>query len=161
MNKLDIKTAKEVITCMPEGKTAFSYYKDRYAPFILSQAIEIECRVTNLKHSVYSRLLNKSMVKTIIAQSGNRILHHEQLAMVWAEPSIPFLLTLDTWGHNDRGWDQVSRSGHNIVLQLNFSNQHDELSRKLVKPDDDHRFQYYGHPVMRKGERDLFRETLA
>ncbi len=40
---MDINTAKEVIACLPEGKTFLNYYKDRYAVFILSQVIENGC----------------------------------------------------------------------------------------------------------------------
>ncbi len=158
---MDLKTAKEVIACLPEGKTAFSYYKDRYAAFILSQVMGKACAISDLKQSAYSGLLNKPLIKAIVANSGNGVLHQEQLDMLWSNTAEPFLLTLDTWGHKDRGWDQVSRSGYNIVLQLNFSNKHDALFRKLLKPDESHSFKYFGHPVMRKGKRELFRETLA
>ncbi len=162
---MDIKIAKEVIECLPQDKTAFNYYKDRYAAFILSQVLlqarDKSCRVSDLKQSNYSGLLNKPMIKEIVARSGNGILRQEELDLLWPESSEPFILTLDTWGHGQRSWDQVSRSGHNLVLQLNFSNKHDSLFRKLVNPDDEHCFRYYDHPVMRQGERDLFRETLA
>ena len=163
---MDIKIAKEVIECLPQGKTAFHYYKDRYAAFILSEVIKKSCRVSDLKKSDYSGLLNKPVIKEIVARSGDGILRQDQLDLLWAESSEPFLLSLDTWGHGQRNWDQVSRSGHNLVLQLNFSNKHDTLFRKLVNPDHDnddrdHGFRYFDHPVMKKGKRDLFRETLA
>ena len=158
---MDINTAKEVIACLPEGKTQFSYYKDRYAAFILSQVIDKECAISALKQSTYSGLLNKLMIKEIIAKSGGGILQQDQLDMAWSKSAEPFLLTLDTWGHKDRSWDQVSRTEYNIVLQLNFSNKHDLLFRKQLKPEKNHSFNYFGHPVMRKGERNLFRETLA
>lgn len=158
---MDINTAKEVIACLPEGKTPFSYYKDRYAVFILSQVIGEACVISDLKQSAYSGLLNKPMIKEIVAKSGDGRLHHDQLEMLCLHAAEPFLLTLDTWGHGDRGWDQVSRSGYNIVLQLNFTNKHDALFRKLLKPDENHSFKCFDHPVMKKGERNLFRETLA
>ncbi len=158
---MDIKTAKEVIACLPEGKTPFSYYKNRYAEFILSQVIGNECSISALKQSAFSRLLNKSVIKAIVANSGDGKLQHDQLEMTWYKTAEPFLLTLDTWGHGDRGWDQVSRNGYNIVLQLNFSNKHDAVFRKQLKPENDHGLKYWGHPVMKKGRRDLFRETLA
>ncbi len=158
---MDINTAKEVIACLPIGKTPFSYYKDRYAEYILSQVIEKECAIAGLKQSAYSGLLNKSVIKEIVAKSGNGKLHHDQLDVAWQKNAEPFLLTLDIWGHGDRSWDQVSRGGHNLVLQLNFSNKHDALFRKQLNPNNQHSFKYWDHPVMKKGERDLFRETLA
>lgn len=158
---MDINTAKEVIACLPEGKTLFNYYKDRYAAFILSQVIGKSCAISDLKKSAYSGLLNKPKIKKIVAVSGDGILHHDQLDIFALETVEPFLLTLDTWGHGDRGWDQVSRHGYNLVLQLNFSNKHDVLFKKLLKPDEYHGFKYFDHPVMRKGDREFFRETLA
>ncbi len=158
---MDIKTAEEVIACLPEGKTSFDYYKDQYAVFILSQVIGQGCAISDLKQSAYSGLLKKPMIKEIVATSGDGILQHDQLNMLWLKTAEPFLLTLDIWGGGDRGWDQVSRKGCNIVLQLNFSNKHDAIFKKLVRPDENHRFKYFDHPVMRKGKRDFFRETLA
>ncbi len=158
---MDINTAKEVIACLPQGKTSFTYYKDRYAAYILSQVIGEVCDISGLKQSAYSGLLNKPIIKEVMAKSGAGRLHHQQLEMLYSQVAEPFLLTLDTWGHNDREWDQVSRTGYNIVLQLNFSNKHDALFRKLLKPDENHSFKCFDHPVMKKGERDLFRETLA
>jgi len=158
---MDINTAKEVIACLPQGKTPFSYYKDRYAAFILSQVIGEYCMISELKQSAYSGLLNKPVIKEIVAKSGDGRLHHDQLEMLCLQAAEPFLLTLDHWGHGDREWDQVSRKGHNLVLQLNFSNKHDALFKKLVNPDENHSFKSFGHPVMKKGERSLFRETLA
>ena len=157
---MDINTAKEVIACLPEGKTPFSYYKDRYAAFILSQVIGTECAISDLKNSAFSGLLNKPAIKEIVSKSGNGKLQLNQLETVWGKAE-PFLLTLDTWGHGDRCWDQVSRNGYNLVLQLNFSNKHDAVFRKQLKPDNHHSFKYWDHPVMSKGKRDLFRETLA
>ncbi|MCK5829974.1 MAG: hypothetical protein KAH20_06685 [Methylococcales bacterium] len=158
---MDINTAKEVIACLPEGKTVFNYYKDRYAAFILSQVIGEECAIADLKQSAFSGLLNKSVIKDIVSKSGNGKLQHEQLEMAWGKTTEPFLLTLDTWGHKDRDWDQVSRNGYNLVLQLNFSNKHDAMFRKQLKPETHHSFKYWDHPVMKQGERALFRETLA
>lgn len=158
---MEINTAKEVIACLPEGKTLFNYYKDAYAVFILSQVIGEGCAISELKQSVYSGLLNKPKIKNIVAKSGDGILHSDQLELLCLDAGEAFLLTLDTWGHGDRSWDQVSRHGHNLVLQLNFSNKHDFLFKKLLKPDEYHGFKYFDHPVMRKREQDFFRETLA
>jgi hypothetical protein len=47
------------------------------------------------------------------------------------------------------------------VLQLNFSNKHDEQFKKLAKPQQFHDFNCWGHPVMKRSKREFFRETLA
>jgi|CXWL01.1.fsa_nt_gi hypothetical protein len=158
---MELKIAKEVIECLPDGKTVFNYYKDRYAVFILSQVIQKQCAISDLKRSAYSGLLNKPLIKEIVAKSGDGKLYSNQLEMAWGASIEPFLLTLDIWGHHDRSWDQVSRPGYSLVLQLNFSNKHDVYFKKMTNPTSCHSFNYYGHPVMRREKRDLFRETLA
>lgn len=158
---MHINTAQEVISCLPQGKTPFVYFKDRYAAFILAQVIDKQCPVSWIKQSKFSGLIDKPMIKKVIAQSGNGMLLAEQLEMLWSDNAETFLLSLDIWGHGDRHWDQVSRPGHNIVLQLNFYNKHDRIFRRLLKPDIHHGFAYCDHPVMQKGNRNYFRETLA
>jgi hypothetical protein len=94
---MEMKTIKEVLDCLPTGKTAFNYYKDRYAVFLLSQVIGRQCAIADLKKSVYSGLLHKPLVKDVMAQSGDGILYKEQLEMAWSMATEPFLLTLDSW----------------------------------------------------------------
>ncbi len=158
---MDINIAKEVIECLPKGKTNFSYYKDRYAAFILTQVINERCHVSELRKTNYAGLLNKAVIKDLLCNSGDGIIRRSDLELLWLESSENFLLSLDTWGHGDRSWDQISRAGSNLVLQLNFSNKHEQIFRQLVKPDEEHGFSFFDHPVMKKGQRDIFRETLA
>jgi len=69
---------------------------------------------------------------------------------------------LDTWNGTELRWDQTTRKGVNLVLQLNFSNQHDDMFRRYMKPDRFyHAFRSEGHPVMQPNTRAVFRETLA
>lgn len=158
---MDIEIAKEIIDCLPKDRTKFSYCKDQYAAFILSQAIGDECRVTDIKKTNYAGLLNKPLIKRFVSQLGDGVIRQTDFDYMWSEHAEDFLLSLDTWGRGKRRWDQVSRAGHNLVLQLNFSNQHDQLFQQLVKPEEDHHFSYHKHPVMKSGKRDFFRETLA
>jgi hypothetical protein len=158
---MDIKTAQEVLACLPVGKTPFYYCKDRYAVFLLSQVIGRQCAIADLKKSAYSALLHKPLVKEILAQSGDGQLRQEHLALAWGNRIEPFLLTLDIWGDKDRSWDQVSRNGYSLVLQLNFSNKHDAVFKRLAEPSEFHQFNCSMHPVLKRQHRDFFRETLA
>ena len=69
-----------------------------------------------------------------------------------------YRLTLGHWGGDGRywrqRWRQTSRPGANLVVQLNFSNQHNQAYERLLRPADVHPFQGYGHPVA-EGERTL------
>ena len=158
---MDKTSAQEIMACLPVGKTAFNYYKDYYAVFILTQVVGKQCPIARLKQSVYAPLLNKPVIKNILAQCGDGWLRREQLQLTGSEKAEPFLLTLALWGNGKTGWTQVSRPGYSLVLQLNFSNKHDRVFRQLVNPSGNHYFSHYGHPVLQPGQREFFRETLA
>jgi hypothetical protein len=158
---MDIKTAEEVLACLPDGKTPFYYCKDRYAVFLLSQVIGRQCAIADLKKSSYAGLLHKPLVKDVLAQSGDGQLRQEHLGLAWGSRTEAFLLTLGIWGDKDRSWDQVSRNGYSLVLQLNFSNKHDAVFKRLAEPGEHHQFNCSLHPVLKRQQRGFFRETLA
>ncbi len=151
----------EVLACLPEERRLFHYFKGQYAFTLLSYAVQIQTSVGALKRSPFQRLLNQSGIKALLAQVGNGNLSPDLFSYPWSESSEPFVLTLDRWSGTDRWSDQVSRSGGNLVLQLNFSEKHNRAYRKLVKPNDNFIFNYQGHPVMSARRSDKFRDTLA
>lgn len=158
---MKMETAHEVMACLPQGKTAFDYFKDKYAVFLLSQAVGKQCAIADLKRSAFAGLLSKPLIKDVVAQSGDGILRQAQLELAWGTMNEPFLLTLDIWGNGNFRYNQISRPGYSLVLQLNFSNKHDEQFKKLAKPDQCHDFNCWRHPVMKRSKRAFFRETLA
>lgn len=154
------ETLNEIIACLPQGKTRFDYFKDRYALMLLSPVVSGGKKVAELKQTPYARLLEKPLIKQLLAASGSGILDHYLFDMVWNDPTYTFLLTLTTWEGKYR-WQQTSRSGYNLVLQMNFTNQHEQQYRRLAKPSSEETFKCDGHPIMKRGERPFFRETLA
>jgi len=158
---MDRKLALEIINCLPKDRSLYSYYKDYYAVQLLAYFACEGTKVSAIKQSPYAKLLNKTVVKNILAGcGGNRLLpwHFEQ---PWCDGHEYFALTLGLWNGNEPGWSQTSRRGWNLVLQLNFSNRHNSRYRKLVKPLDKQVLNAYGHPVFRRDEAEYFRETLA
>lgn len=152
--------AKEIIHCLPQDRTLFYYFKDRYAPLLLSKAFKNNTAVAEIKKSRFSSLLNKPVMKEVLAKLGTSVLSNEDLRYSWDSSGKQFLLTLDTWGADKCDYYyQTSRRGHNLVLQLNFSNQHDKPFRRLVNRD--YWYSSYSHPRLNKGDREYFRETLA
>jgi hypothetical protein len=152
--------AEEIIHCLPQDKTLFYYFKDRYAPLLLSKAFTDNTSVSDIKKSRFSPLLNKQVVKQVLANMGGAVLSCKDLLYSWNPNGKQFLLALDTWGADKCDYYyQTSRRGHNLVLQLNFSNQHDKPFKKLVNRD--YWFSSYYHPRLNKGDRAYFRETLA
>jgi hypothetical protein len=158
MNK---NLAQEVIACLPRGKTRFDYFKDRYALLLLSYVVGKAANIGSLRRSRYGRLLGKPAVKRLLATSGNGLIYPEQINGVWEEPSLNFLLTLSTWKGRDQPWNQTSRPGDNLVLQLNFTSQHRRDYERLVKPHNFSQYTHWDHPIMRQKERAFYRDTLA
>lgn len=154
----------EIIACLPEGKTFFHYFKDRYALMLLAQAVAEGKSVAQLKQTPYARLLQKPIIQQHLASLGKGEVKREGLEAIWESDPFIFLLGLTTWGseHKDH-WYQTSRAGYNLVLQLNFSNQHDSQYQRLVSPQHNNVFNPYRlHPIAKEQPKGaMFRNTLA
>ncbi len=161
---MDIANAQEIIACLPAERTRFNYFKDRYALQLLGYASGDGARIDQLRAGPYARLLNKPLVRQLLAECGDGRVSAESTRYVWQEPHLPFLLTLGLWG-NARGYRfrQTSRPGFNLVLRLNFSRDHDRTFKRLFTPyyGDDSLNWASGHPTLKPGERAYYRETLA
>ena len=57
--------AREIIACLPKGRTGFRYYRDRYAPLLLAAAIPERADVSALKRSPFATLLQKAPVREV------------------------------------------------------------------------------------------------
>lgn len=80
--------------------------------------------------------------------------------MVWPEHCEQFLLTLGSWGGENWRWQQITRPGHNLVLQVNLHDGYRRWFADTIPSDDQWRFGSVGHPVMEHGEREFYRTTL-
>lgn len=156
--KLD--EVREVIACLPEERTLFSYFRNRYAFLLLARALRETPGLSSLRRSPFSQLLEKPAVKEALA-----VVDARQLDASWAENCWPtegvldFVLTVSHWGcPKDRWYSQTSRRGYNLVLQLNLHAGAAARFAELVSDPEDYNF--YGHPVLRRRE-GVFRLTLA
>lgn len=151
----------EVIACLPKERTLFHYFKDRYALMLLSDAARGGATMTSIKRSRLAGLLDKPVVRRVVQGFGDGRLDVGALECAYADDARHFVLTLDSWDGCD-GWGQTSRRGYNLVLQLNFSMEHDHQYRELLKPVHEAALNNWNHPVQhdRKKAR-RFRETLA
>ena len=153
---------QEIIDCLPKERTLFRYFKDAYAPMLLQQWIRKGKTIADVKQSPLSGLLQKQIVKNLLAELGRAHIKSADLELAWETEVQNYLLTVGSWGQKKPdNYYQTSRSGYNLVLQLNFSNQHDLIYRQLVKPEKDQNFNYWAHPVLKRGRRSYYRETLA
>jgi len=155
----------EVIDCLPKGRTKYYYYKDRYALMLLSYQIGKGKTVAELKKSNLKNLLQKAQVKKLLAGLSNGFVEYVNLQDGWLVDGLneiqPFVLTVGRWGGEAPRWQQTTRHGYNLVVQLNFSNAHDAQYRRLVKPEYGALLNYFGHPVLRPEGEEALRETLA
>lgn len=150
-----LEEAKEIIACLPAGKTRFYYFKDRYALLLLGLFVESPKAKRDVKASGLGRLLEKPTVRAAIRRATPPLLSAEVFEGYWPGDYECYLLTLGTWGSKNRHRDQVSRPGYNLVLQLNFSSRHDEPYTRLLQPDERHPYEYSLHPVNGKQLRTL------
>jgi hypothetical protein len=157
---MECRDLEEIIACLPQERSHFRYFKDYYALQLLGWIAGEGISLEGLRCGPFAPLLQKPLVRPLLAACGDGRLNRQQVSGHWVEPSLPFLLTLGRW--QGGGWRQTSRPGWNLVLRLNFPQSHDRHFRKQFVP-------YYGyedlnlsaHPVLEKGERSYFRQTLA
>ncbi len=157
---MDRHFAEEIIACLPSERTLYYYYKDRYSIALLhhlSSSYQKGLSVAALKASDYAPLLQKPRIKNILSGLGHQLpdpsywTRHD-----YDQAQETFILTLGLWGDRKQSnwrWQQTSRPGCNLVLQMNFSRKHDHEYAKLKA--DNEPFTYRGHPVSDK------RHTLA
>ena len=159
---MDRHTADEIIACLQAERTVYPYYRDRYGIGLLRDLSRHRrhgepLSVAVLKKSPYAPLLQKPRVKSALARLGQDRIEDLYLAAHDHDPRQEyFVLTLDTWGSERRREQrqrQTSRPGLNLVLQLNFSAEHDRHYKNLGCRHS--LFNYTGHPVSRT------RNTLA
>ena len=158
---MDKYLLEEVIACLPRERTRYYYFKDRYALMLLSNQVGEGMTVAELKKSRLNSLLQKPQVKKFLSAVSNGYVDATSLDSYWPDDYQPFVLTVGRWGGKDISWQQTTRKGYNLVVQLNFSNAHDSLYRSLVKPARGAVLNYWGHPVFKPKSGKTFRETLA
>lgn len=156
MNNAEI----EELLFLLEGEMGhFSYFPDRYALQLLTWTLENhgEMSVGQLKQLPLGKFLNKPLLKKL---SG----HHQRwtadlLRSYWPESIRNYEITFGQWGDVkswERWWNQSSRKGANLVLQLNFSSDHDAAQHYFKRGWGRLDNNYACHPVRKGG-----RHTMA
>lgn len=145
---MDIQLLKEVVACLDDGRHLLHYFKDRYALYLLESlcVADENISIARVRKSRFNKLLQKNIVKGITARCGNGLLSRKKFEEFFLVDFESYVLTLSSWGNKKNyPWDQTSRPGTNLVLQLNFTNEHEQmLSQYKIDGDT---FKFYGHPV--------------
>ena len=150
---MEIKLLKEVLECLNDGRRLVHYFDDKYALYLLEKFCESnksdkhsEIQIRQIKNSCFSKLLNKPSIVNLLSELGDGKLSSNRLQQVSAKQFDSYVITLSQWGKKeDYPWEQTSVPGSNLVLQLNLTNEHDQLLRDLQI--DSEPFRYDGHPI--------------
>jgi len=155
---MKIDDVKDIMDCLPRGRTKFYYFKDRYALMLLAYIVGEGKAIGDLKAGRFNRLIQKPVVKRIIKATGNGRLTPGALGSVWPGIYHCYKLTLGVWGGKDRDarfYRQTSRPGWNLVLHLNFSGRHNHAYNRMLKPSDPQLFNCCGHPIAEDDQHTL------
>lgn len=158
---MKLELIKEIIDCLPQGRTLFPYFDGRYACLLLQWLCRNEQAVSELKKGRYAALLQKPAIKSVLAQHGQGVIASEAFASVWPETYDDFLLTLGCWGGEELRWQQTSRSGYNLVLQVNLHEGYRQRFENVVPEEYRWFFNSYGHPVREPSDSSFYRQTLG
>jgi hypothetical protein len=145
VSEMKLAEIEFIRACLPESRTLFHYYKDRYAVMLLQWA-GIDT-IAGIKRSRYAPLLSRPPVREAVKLCGDGRWVPGRVREPWEE-SYAFRLTLGQWPMTEKvgAWQQTSRRQHNLVLQINFSGMHNSVFR-TVFGDADWIFGTQAHPV--------------
>ncbi len=151
---------KEIIDCLSMERTLYPYFDGKYAFELLTLATRSNDRIRDLRGGQFAPLLEKPAVKTVLAGCGDGHLRPARLESYWDhDSSRDFLLGLSCWGDPKyRSWSQTSRSGYNLVLQLNLNSR--DMAKFAALVDYPCDYNYGFHPSCRPNA-NRYRETLA
>lgn len=156
---MDIRDANEIIACLPTERTVYRYCNDEYAAQLLAPKLgSAGVPVREIRASRWGRLLDRKPVATVLKHCGAATLCNHDLLGMPRENDRAYVLTLGLWGWRggDRSYYQTSRSGVNLVLQVNFDRAHDRTYARMLQPVADSNLNYHLHPVCKHG-----RTTMA
>ena len=142
--------AREVIECLPSGRTLFHYSKDDYALFLLKHLGGRDNRIHDIRRGKAGKLLEKSAVKPFLSACADGVFRTELLPeRQYLPDGRTYRLSLDIWGDIDRDWhwQQVSRKGVSLVLQMNLNRSLTEALRECYESEDEDPFYNYSHPA--------------
>lgn len=133
---------------------SFHYSRGQYALMLLANALEQPITLRDLKPTVFGRLIEKPCVQEVLRAAGSLDITSRDLQ--YTQRQLPdrqaYRISFSQWGDPDSDvwmpdYDQTSRPGMNLVLQLNFPRTHQRDFANLLSPASFAAFNYSGHPV--------------
>ncbi len=170
---MDFETINMIRRVLPRDMP-FPYYADRESAWLLAQLMRGDASVAELRGQTAGKLLDRPLLKPLIAGCGGRLrqrdvlaLAHADKAMDWRDVSPTSLAALDpvyamnwqdftlsfaAWG-SKRDWryNQLSRPGGNLVVQLGFPTEHAQVFGRYFDRTMRRKLEYAGHPIRKDG----------
>ncbi|MEO1198279.1 MAG: hypothetical protein AAFX39_03440 [Pseudomonadota bacterium] len=147
---MQARVLEEILQTQPESRLLFRYANGGYAPKLLYWLVGEGVRVQALKASAFKPLVAQPALTPALAAAGSGFLKRQHLSLCDTADALIYRLGLGAWRHKGQGF-QMSRPGHQLVLQLNFTGEHDMAYRSTLRPGNAHPFTYWDHPVSREG----------
>jgi len=157
MKKQEIQ---EIIDCLGSERKIFRYHEGRYALDYLGFEMQnrgvASLSIADLKRGQLSSLVEKSVIKNLLAHCGAGVIDKAHLDSCWENKHFCWVLGMGIWGCGRVGLDQTSRRQSNLVLQLNFTQHHCQRYQKLIRPCNSlGPFEYRGHPINTVGRKTM------
>lgn len=149
---MELAIWRDTVACLPQGRRLFSYGRDQYTAILLRYLLDAGNDISLLKKGRFARLFDKPITREFFANRGKIEATSEDLRyLVTLQPDL-WRLTIGRWGTSKEGWrwNQISRPGYNLVLQLNFTGAHNAQFDELVCPCAYEMLHWTSHPVSRK-----------
>ena len=170
---------KDLARRLPD-ELAYPYFAGREAAWLLHRRLERPTRIAEVRRGPLAPLLGRPGVRDCVRACGDGRLTQgrllplaDPLALVEgrAQPDYdsaaeaafqalcgadvePFIVTFDDWdanGRSDWRWNQTSRRGGNLVVQVNFPEAYRDAFNRLFGQERREWLEYWSHPVRRDG----------
>lgn len=158
---------------------SYAYYRGREDAWLLAHLMPGDARVSELRDMGLGKFLNRPLIRPVVAGCGGTLRLKDILALAYAthaldwkdlspaaeaqlnaiygETWLDFELSFTVWGEEDSfAWQQTSRPGRNLVVQLGFPSDHAVLMGRYLSTEARKAFEFAAHPIRLKG-----RPTLA
>ena len=148
---MELQNIQLIKTVLGENRIHYRYYRDKHAVYLLHKLVENNpLSIREIRQSPFGRLLNRPLIREALRHWGDGMVTAERVLLLQPSEQESFRLGFDSWGNRRRKdwrYEQTSRRGFNLVVQLNFSGVHNKRYRKLAADRLWHPFKAYGHPT--------------
>lgn len=170
---------QELARRLPD-EMAYPYFRGREAAWLLCQLLDRPARIAALRRGPLAPLLDRPGVRETVRACGDGRLAPGRLlpladplatlegraapafdkaaeaafAALCGSDIEPFIVTFDSWAEDDPAdwrWNQTSRRGSNLVVQVNFPEAYGERFNAIFGPERRSWMEYWTHPVRQDG----------